>query len=228
MGADVFSQVDTFLSEQSMSDWYMKYSWSNDSWNTGFPEIQYLEETISHAARQDEVSESHLQSIAEWGHLISRPTLRGGDYAPLHLYRNGHPASWIRYDPARCLDELDRSIVNFGPTYLSMLLRFAMPCMYGAMNTRIVTVFGDGDQNTKGMGWFHLSVQQGSIRKGAGWTFEYATWIHILRYIAQSLNEAGIPCPHPDSFVTAKLRDEGQWGAADVEMALFSYAGEVI
>ena len=226
MGADVFSQVDRFLSDQSMSDWYMKYAWSNDSWNAGFPEIQFLEETISHAARQDEITETHLQSIAQWGHLISRPSLREGTCVPLSLYRNGYPASWIRYDPARCMDELDRSIVNFGPTYLSMLLRFAMPSMFGTMNTRIVTVYGDGDQNTQGMGWFHLSTQKGGIRKDTGWTFEYATWIHILRYIAQRLNEERIPCPHPERFVTTQLRDKDQWVAADVEMALFSYARE--
>ncbi|MBO8183552.1 MAG: hypothetical protein H0Z28_12325 [Archaeoglobus sp.] len=52
---------------------------------------------------------------------------------------------------------------------------------------------------------------------------EYVKWIGILEYLCHALNES-LRCPHPRIFVRYKLRQEGVWSCADVEMALHAFA----
>ncbi len=42
------------------------------------------------------------------------------------------------------------------------------------------------------------------------------------------MNEQHVACPHPDSMIEKNLRKNGRWIPADVEMALFAYASEMI
>jgi len=96
-----------------------------------------------------------------------------------------------------------------------------------------VRVFGCGDPEKQryplldltaspfGGRWAILAAQP-------AWPGEYGTWTETLQAIACRLNREEVCCPHPAGFVRAGLRSHGIWVAADVEMALFSYASAVV
>jgi hypothetical protein len=225
-------RVDSFLDTLDIAKLYKEYSWDRDTWENGFPEILKLEVSISEAAWNNAIQTSHLIQIAEWGRLRepSRVKLTGDLGIP--FYDGGHIYEWVDRHPAMYLDRLDRVITGYGPTYSTKFLRFAVPSEFGAIDTRLVRVFGRGDIKNKKMDFLKLAVQSsngGSIKTSKDtWPSEYATWVNILRYIAQKLNDAGILCPHPQNFIDAGLREGGEWFCADVEMALFSYATHCI
>ena len=51
---------------------------------------------------------------------------------------------------------LQRKIKGLGPTYLSKVLRFALPSEFGAIDTRIVRVVGMGDPTSKQQNWLSI------------------------------------------------------------------------
>jgi len=103
-----------------------------------------------------------------------------------------------------------------------------MPSEFGAVDSRLVRVFGQDYPGS--LGWIDLVAQQARDGRWCineqGWPEGYTTWINILRFFARALQDQGINCPHPHSFVDKGLRDEGIWYCADVEMALWSYASD--
>jgi hypothetical protein len=229
---NLVKRVDSFLDIVDIAEWYKSYSWDRDTWKSGFPEILKLEISIGEAAKNNTIDTSHLIQIAEWGGLRNPHRVELTGELSIPFYNEGQICEWIERHPVMHLNRLDRVITGFGPTYSTKLLRFAVPSEFGALDTRLVRVFGRGDCKNKKIDFLKLAVQNsngGSIKTSKDtWPNEYATWINILRHISQKLNDSSVLCPHPEGFVKAGLRKDGTWQCADVEMALFSYATNCI
>ncbi|MBN1181512.1 MAG: hypothetical protein JXB49_04435 [Bacteroidales bacterium] len=221
-------QIDRFLDDFSITKYYTQYSWGNDDFSTGFSDIFHLEKQYAKAVSESMIVPNHLRSLAVWGNLSKEPKLKFGNFIPLSFFQNGQISKKVLYDPSFYISDLDKRIAYFGPTFISKLLRFSLPEYYGAIDTRIVSVFGTGGRGINGKKWIDLVVYGGSISKTPGWQFEYAAWIFILRYITSKLNNEGEKCPHPKRFVQDGLRENGKWYCADVEMALYAYTHEVL
>jgi hypothetical protein len=131
------------------------------------------------------------------------------------------------------LEALLHRVLYVGPTYASKVLRFALPKHYGAIDSRCVRVFGQGDPASKKQDWLELQASPsnksrnrwGILESQAGWPQGYGVWLAILRHIASTI---AVPCPHPPIFAKEGLRRMGQWACADVEMALFTYASQQV
>jgi len=223
--------ISKFLQEQDLPSLYCKYEWprgsrKRDTWKNGFPELVRLEREISIAAKKNLLNRDHLIQIAEWGggdRLKNR--IIWSDPNKTKLYVNNEPGEWLINAPETAVEILDRQIKYFGPTYCSKLLHFALPQIFGALDTRLVQTFGKKakkypllDLEVKHYGWGP------SIRiLKATWPKEYGTWISALNYFSQGLNQEGIKCPHPKQYEQFGLRTNRLWLPADVETALFSY-----
>ncbi|NLM30517.1 MAG: hypothetical protein GX216_08875 [Methanomicrobiales archaeon] len=226
-------QVDHLLCDLDFPALYRGYRWKSDTWERGFPEIFRLEREVTAAARDRTLGPDHAREIARWGGLPAPERIGCADPLSIALYFGGSPAYWLVHVPANTIQTIEWRILGFGPAYASKLLRFAIPCSFGAIDTRLVRVFGRGDPGACryplldliaspiGSRWEILSVQP-------GWPGEYGVWTEVLRMIARRLNRDEICCPHPAGFVSAGLRSDGIWAAADVEMALSSYASGVV
>lgn len=224
--------LDAFLRAHSLPDLYRAYAWGNDTYEDGFPDIYRLE---SHLAMMDQttgITLSDVKCVAKWGAMRNQGRIAGARVVlpPRSLHApEGVAAAEVNDDPLAPLLALQANITGgLGPTYLSKVLRFGLPQKYGAIDTRCVRVFGDGDADVRRHDWIKLSARNDgygwSIPKAQkAWPKECATWIDILRHFATRLPAN---CPHPSSFVRAGLRREGVWECADVEMALFSYASQ--
>lgn len=224
------TQIDRFLEELSITEYYTGYSWGNNDIRTGFSDIFYLEKLFGQAAREGIINLSLLKNLGYWGELkaVSSIRIRGGKDVPVSFYDKGNISKNVLYDLSVYIKDLDKRIAYFGLTFISKLLRFSLSEYYGAIDTRIVSVFRTGGSGNKGKNWINLEVYGGSISKTPGWQFEYATWIFILRYIASKPNiDHKIYLP-PNRFVQEGLREDGRWYCADVEMALYVYTHEVL
>ena len=185
-------------------------------------------------ARQNTVRKDDVLSVVKWGGGARRLSrIECPDTLSLPLCANGKPDSRIEKTPLLPLVMLQSETKGLGPTNLSKVLRFALPPEFGAIDTKIVRVVGTGDSESKRQDWLDLKVRDDGYgwyipKTQAAWPEEYATWIDILRFFAQYLNEGGVACPHPPAFAEAGLRTQGLWCCADVEMALWSYASNCL
>jgi hypothetical protein len=218
-----------FLDDQNISDLYKRYTWPphakiKDTWNNGFPSLYTLETEISKAARERRLSLDHLIQIASWGKFRKKNSISWPNPNKTQLYVDNKPNEMVVKFPDRTVAILDDQISGFGPTYCSKLLHFALPQIFGALDTRLVQTFGKDAP----ISLLNLKVTWSdwgpSISKyQIGWPKEYGTWVSILNYVAQILNQREIKCPHPQQYETSGLRINGLWLPADVETALFSY-----
>lgn len=229
----VQAEVDRLLNEVDLCDWYKLYSWKEDRWETGFPNIFRLECDISSAAMKEHLGKSHAIMVAQWGGLPNLERISCREPLKLSLYVKGQRVPWLLKESENTIRILESQIQGFGPTYTSKFLRFAVPSIFGAIDTRIVRVFGRGDPRVKRYNLLSLLATQYDKRwailsSQSGWPSEYGVWIAILHKITDELNKEKILCPHPREFTNRGLRTDGAWIAADVEMALFSYASHVI
>jgi len=147
------------------------------------------------------------------------------------MFENERLSQKVKEEPSFFIRTLQEQIRGLGPTYLSKLLRFALPQEFGAIDTRIVRVVGMGDSQSKLQEWLCLKVRNDGYgwyipKNQSAWPSEYSKWINILRFCAHFLNNSGKLCPHPEGFLTNDLRKRGIWACVDVEMALFSYASK--
>lgn len=232
------AQLQEFAARHDFRVLYRRYDWNRDTWRSGFPDILDLEERVTAAARNGALTRADVRCIAKWGRHRNPKAIRFPKTAALPLYDDDgvNPDGRLQLDPLMPLRVLLRMkkegmIAQLGPTYLTKVLRFALPEEYGAIDTRVVRVFGIGDPESAqqhwlslkarndGYGWYIAEYQQ-------AWPEAYATWISILRFFALSLNDSGRLCPHPQAFVKSGMRTHGSWACADVEMALFTYASE--
>ena len=225
--------VDTILQDLDFPKLYRSYAWKEDTWKRGFPDLFRLEQEISLAARKRSIKREHLIDIAKWGGLRNTKRISCPGSIRINLYNRGLPAAWLMKDPARAIDLLDIQVIGFGPTYSSKVLHFAVPQVFGALDTRLVRTFGKGDEPSRRYPLLNLKVTRvgpswAINTNQPGWPEEFGTWTSALHQMAASLHENGIKCPHPRKFVKAGLREEGVWLPADVGTALFSYASKEI
>ena len=68
-GNEPLKKAETIFEHLSFPECYKRYSWGNDTWQRGFPEICQLEQTLSSAAKSETISIEHLKKIARWGKL---------------------------------------------------------------------------------------------------------------------------------------------------------------
>lgn len=229
---EVAVQVDRFLTKTDFAAFYRAYSWKGDTYVEGFPDILRLEKQLGSSGRQDGITLQDIQDVVAWGHL--RNPRVSGRAVPLKrsdLYDAQGRAQAAMADGAmEPLYALQRSTKGLGPTYLSKVLRFAIAEHYGAIDSRCVRVFGQGDPSAKQRDWLTLTAHN----YGSGWSIsktqrawpgDYALWLTILRYMASKMP---VPCPHPRIFVEEGLREKGRWACADVEMAIFAYASSFV
>jgi hypothetical protein len=227
------SQIEGFLKKTDLSGFYRQYNWKNDHWHDGFREIRALEGRISAAARAQSITKRHILSIAEWGGLPDTGRIRCyRDPLVIPLYNGAGILTAVKTDPVLAVRTIKQQTSGIGPTYISKVLRFAAPAVFGAIDSRLVRVFGTGDEKNRTLQLLDLRTGQAAGGRWfigpENWPDGYGTWIAILNDITATLNSAGIICPHPDQFVSEGLRQRGVWLPADVEMALFCYASRRI
>jgi hypothetical protein len=228
--------VIDFLQDYSdqIPRFYESYTWNSRSPEDSHRELFDLEKEISTAAKLNCIKHSHLLKIAEWGKHPNKKKISGPDPLNLILYDGGKPVVCLRFEPVNPICIIEGRISGFGPTYSSKLLHFAVPEIYGALDTRLVRVFGNVSKDTSSYPMLDLNVTRPkkgrpSIpRDQPNWPEEYGTWVAILNYYANVLNANRIYCNHPPYYYDAGLRMNNQWLPADVETALFSYASMVL
>lgn len=227
-------EVDRLLKELDFVDLYKSYEWNGDTWEKGFPDLFRLEQEISGAARRNSLGKVHLLQIAKWGRYPNPATIDCDEPIRIGLYHDGAPAEWLSGEPENAVLIIAGRTRGLGPTYSSKVLHFAVPQIFGAIDTRLVRTFGRGDHQRANR---YLILDLEAEEEGKHWKInappviwprEYGTWIKILNDIAGYLNEKSAPCPHPQRYYEAGLRGEGVWLPADVETALFSYASQVV
>lgn len=233
LSQDLQSKLEDFVRNYDFIRLYKDYNWGRDIWQNGFPNISKLEIKITKAAKNNLLKKEDVLSVAEWGNLRNIQRVKCPETLTLHLFENEHPDKKIEEDPSGLIKILQGKIEGLGPTYLSKVLRFALPSEFGAVDTRIVRVSGMGDPNSKQQNWLSLKARNDRYgwyipKNQSAWPKEYSKWINILRFCAHFLNNFGKLCPHPEGFLTNDLRKRGIWACADVEMALFSYASKCI
>ena len=232
-------QLNEFLDTHDFSRLYKSYSWENDRHCDGFPDIYELEVRLSGNAKDGCVTLDDVIEVALWGkndRNVSRMKSEGCPLPGRILYSpDGESRLELEEDPLYPVNILQDNTTRVGPTYLSKVLRFALPAQYGAVDTQQVRVFGRGDPECARHDWLDLRVSVPNSPGGAPsippkqshWPIDYGVWIDILRYFAERLRDKEEHCPHPPQFVKAGLRSNGVWACADVEMALFAYASSV-
>jgi hypothetical protein len=226
----LISELKEFARVNAFSALYRGYHWGNDTYANGFPDIYCLESRLLRSDRSTGVTLEDVKAVARWGALRSQKRISGKAIVlPRRTLHNqvGASVAALAAAPLRPLALIGKSVTaGIGPTYLSKVLRFASPQEYGAIDTRLVRVFGSGDTKAQRHNWLTLRATSGcygwyiaSTQKQ--WPSDYSLWINILRQFAAELRA---DCPHPSAFVGAGLRQVGAWECADVEMALFAYA----
>ncbi len=225
--------VKSFLEDHKfdMPDLFRIYDYDGDYYVDGFPKLFDLEQNITGAAKQNLFDRESLMMIANWGDLRDKKLVEKITHAfKIPLYINGQPENWLKSEPEKII-RIVGQIPGFGPTFSSKLLHFAVPQVFGIIDTWLVRTFGEGDSVHQQYKFLDLNVTNPSggwriPETKVIWPTEFGKWIRILNYIADRLNEEKILCPHPSNFLEAGLRKDGIWYPADVETALFSYAYE--
>lgn len=217
-----------------MTHLFEKYRWVNRSGVTGHRELFDLERKITAAAMTNSFTRSNLEDIAEWGNLPDVKKIQSPDPFRIPLYSGNKPALCHYYDPVNAICIIESRVKGFGPTFSSKLLHFSIPQIYGALDTRLVRVFGNDSKDPESYHFLNLKVNRPkkgrpSIPKTqTNWPEEYGTWLGILRYMADHLNTEGIHCPHLEIYYSKNMRERKIWLPADVETALFCYASRIV
>jgi len=224
------SQLNEFIQSNDLTELYTSYIWGNDTFQDGFPDILKLEVQLTESDKKQGIRLRDVKDVARWGKLRNIDRIDGEDIVlPKNTLNTAaaSPVEALTVDPLKPITKLQENIYGgVGPTYLSKVLRFGLPQEYGAIDTRCVRVFGQGDSESQRHDWLKLRVRNDGYgwyipKNQAGWPSEYGMWIEILRYFSKHLPSN---CPHPEDFIAAGLRSGYEWACADVEMALFTYA----
>jgi hypothetical protein len=229
----IVTKLCDFAKANSFVQLYKSYSWQNDTYQSGFPDIHALESTLTRSDLSTGITLDNVKAVAEWGRLPNLRSIVGqAVVAPPYTFHalSGATQSTIERAPLGPLDTISRGLTKgVGPTYISKVLRFSLPQEYGSIDTRCVRVFGSADRSAPRHGWLNLRASVNDQKrwyinkKQSTWPSDYANWVNILRYFASALPSN---CPHPARFVESGLRTKGLWLCADIEMALFAYASQ--
>ena len=226
--------IEIFLHEEKIVDLYKSYEWKNDTYQTNFSDLFELEKEAISAAKANFFKLYLLKKIGTWGNHPDSESISCEDPLNIIFYSNNSPVPWLKKDPVKAIRIIEANVNGYGPTFSSKLLHFAVPQIFGALDTRLVRVFGKNSEDIKKYQLLDLKVNR--PKKGrpsinvtkSVWPKEYGTWVGILNNFADYLNQNNIICPHPEPYVQKGLRVKNQWLPADVETALFSYASHVI
>ncbi|MGB4252018.1 MAG: hypothetical protein WBJ20_03515 [Candidatus Methanoculleus thermohydrogenotrophicum] len=222
-------EIDRLLGDLDFPALYRGYTWNDDTWEKEFPGIYRLEQEMISASRGCTLGPAHVQKIARRDSVPDHNAANCTGRLSILLYIDNMPAYWLRHKPESSVRIIEDQIPGLGPACTSRILRFAVPVVFGAIDTDLVRVFGHGDPGAQR---YHL-VDLAASPSGTHWTIpagqaiwpeEYGVWVETLQAIARRLNREEVCCPHPEPFLRSGLRDECIWAAADVEMALASYA----
>ena len=232
------TEVKRFLKDHKfdMPDLFRIYDYNGDYYVDGYPKLFDLEKETIKAAKQNSFNREILMKIADWGNLPNKnPVNEIKHPIKINLYVDGEPISWLNTKPENIIGDVEK-IPGFSATFSSKLLHFAVPQIFGILDTWLVRTFGEGDPVHQRYKFLKLNAIKVKTTKGAGrwkistlrsvWPGEFGTWIRILNYIADQLNEEKILSPHPQNLLESGFRKNGIWYPADVETALFSYAYE--
>jgi len=231
--SDLAARVNRFIDGTDLEALYRAYSWRQDTYPDGFPDILRLEKQLSTRARTEGITLRDVRDVATWGGLRNSARIMG----PAVLLKpsefhgaHGGPRSGMADRLLVPLQALQSRTRGLGPTYLSKVMRFAMPERYGAIDSRCVRVFGQGDPSAIQHNWLGLRARDDGYgwyipKAQSAWPSDYGLWLAILHYLASNLK---ISCPHPHAFIEKRLRRKGRWACADVEMALFAYASQFV
>lgn len=172
-----------FVKGHDLAELYRKYIWRNDTWINDFTSILNLEKDLSEKAKKNLVEEEHVRQVVKWGG--GNPRVKWCETVDLSLYdERGHFKKEIKEDPSiaarRLKGQKEKGLISgLGITYLTKVLRFAAPSEFGAIDSRIVRVFGQGDNNSKQHNWLSLTAcpgegeQRWAIREQSTWPKEY-------------------------------------------------------
>lgn len=219
------SKLGQLTLDSDFTSLFMAYDWGNDSWKSGFKNIFTIEKLYKQELSEHCICSKAIMQIVRWGRLRNPSRVKCPD--------NIHFTSEELLNPASIYNKLHKEVDGLGPTYISKIIRFACPQIAGAIDTRIVRVFGKGDPASAQYEWLDLKA----VNYGYGWYIndnqkkwpdDYFIWLNMLAEISNHLNHNNIHCPHPDSFVESGLREKGKWVCADVEMALFAYSSSIV
>ncbi len=218
-------EVDGLLGHLDFPALYRSYVWGDETWEKGFSGVLALEREMAAAARSRTIGPEHVQKITRRIGCTGRLAVT--------LYIGDAPAYWLMHEPGETARAVGEKLPWLGPTDTGRILRFAVPEVFGALDARLVRVFGCGDPAVQRYPLIDLIAERFAGRWDipAGqpaWPAEFGAWTGVLHAIARALNREEICCPHPAGFVAARLRCRGIWAAADVEMALSGYASRVI
>ncbi len=227
-------EIKKFLTDHAshMPFLFTAYDYDGDSHDQGFPKAFEVEQRIAKAARQNTFNKDDLLSIAIWGNLRNKKTLQKMTWdLKITLYSGDLPARGLQEESENLVSIVKERVPGFGATYSSKLLHFAVPSVFGMLDTWLVRTFGIGDPAYRRYKFLKLKTTNDKTgwvipTNQPLWPAEYGSWINILNYIADYLNKRSIVCPHPQNYINAGLRKTGIWSPADVETALFSYAYE--
>lgn len=226
-------EIDQLFDDLDFQALYCRYKRGGDTWERGFPEIYSLELEMMRSAKAHVLGPEHMRYITYMSDIPEHNQTVCPDRISAILYIGDAPAYWLMHKPESGIRVIEDQIPGICPTHASMMLRFAVPLIFGAIDPLLMRIFGCGDPEVQ---CYHL-LDLAAISSGTNWTIpgdqvgwpeEYGVWIATLRAIASKLNREEICCPHPESFPKSGLRSGGIWTAADVEMALSRYASEML
>lgn len=208
----------------SIPTYYRNYEWGEDRYCNGFPRILCLEEKFYKSRKERLLKERIAREVVLWGvpRWASRFRLGGSNHSIDLLNVEG---------VTNILERVERGIITGrGPAIVSKILRFLIPEDFGVIDTKLVRVFGKSGKHP----WLKLRAnsQENAVYTNRNvWPSEYFKWLEILKCIAVKLEELCIYPPYPlqwERFIKRGLRVLGKWYCADVEMALWRYASDVL
>lgn len=205
---------------------FKAYLWEDKHPRHGFPADQFpdfewiasLERRFDWLRRNCEgrstASIYLIEEMLHWGGTESRSLQRLRDgLGEFHLQPALQAVIGQLDEPARALDSA-LQIPGFGLTYASKLLRFLRPDRYGALDSRIRTAF-----HTRAPDLLPVirDSHRPSMVKG------FVAFTAQLAALKATLAAEGIA--RPACALPEAEGDPTHWRAADIEMALFSWAG---
>jgi hypothetical protein len=227
------SGLELFAASHDFAELYRRYEWRRDNWGDGFADIFKLEKQLIRNAKNNVLTKEDVIAVAGWAMYRNIKRIECPTRLRLPFYSSAHGEDILSGEAADLATRLRRATKGLGPTTISKVLRFSVPREFGAIDTRIVRVVGQGHKRSKREDWLSLRVADyGSgphiPASQSAWPSDYQKWVNILRFFVDPLNGSGVACPHPDGFVVNRVRTRAVWACADVEMALFGWASSQI
>jgi hypothetical protein len=127
----LIAELNAFKDSNDLVDLYKSYSWRNDKYEDGFPDILNLEVKLIESDKNQGISLQDVKRVADWGKLRNTGRIKGREIvlSQMTLHRkNACPADSLFHNPIEPVRIMESNIEKgIGPTYLSKVLRFGLP-----------------------------------------------------------------------------------------------------